>query len=131
MSVRDAIVVIIVFGMFFWTPSMSDHLLRKHKVKILGEVLVPIVMPIIAGVGFYKQDWEMGVFGLTALAGYLLGLWYVRNKKEKVASFSYYTLTAESARTTSPDLLVKAMNDCRSDSGAYLVAKPNSNDVLT
>lgn len=81
MDVGDVIVAVIVFGMFFWTPSMSQYLLRKHKVKVLGEELVPIVMPIIAGIGFYKQEWEMGMFGLMASAGYLLGLWYVRSKR--------------------------------------------------
>lgn len=123
MGIRDVIVDAIIFGAFFWTPSMSAHLLRKHKLKILGEELVPIVLPIIAGVGLYKQDWSVATFGVIASAGYFLGLWYVRNKKATSASFSYYTLTPESARNTPSDLLIKAMNDCRSDSGAYLAAK--------
>jgi len=122
-SARDVIVGVIILGAFFWTPTMSAHLLRKHKLKILGEELVPIVLPIIAGVGLYKQDWSTAMFGVVSSAGYFLGLWYVRSKNAKAASFSYYTLTPESARDTPPDLLVKAMNDCRPDSGAYLAAK--------
>lgn len=102
---------------------MSAHLLRKHNLKVLGEGLVPIVMPIIAGIGIYEQDWSMATFGVMASAGYFLGLWHVRSKKAKAVSFSYYTLTPESARDTPSDLLVKAMNDCRPDSGAYLTAK--------
>jgi len=117
------IVGLIVFGAFFWTPTMSAYLLRKHKLKILGEELVPIVLPIIAGVGVYKQDWSTAMFGVMASAGYLLGWWYVRVQKAKASSFSYYTLTPESARHTASDLLVKAMNDCKPDSGAYLTAK--------
>lgn len=123
MSIRDVIAGVIVFGAFFWTPAMSAYLLRKHNVKILGEELVPIALPIIAVVGVYKQDWSTATFGVMASAGYILGLWYARFKKRKAASFSYYTLTPESARNVESDLLTTAMNDCRSDSGAYLVAK--------
>ena len=82
-DLRDVIVSIIVFGMFFWTPTMSNFLLRKHNVKILGEELVPIALPIIASVGFYQQDWFMGIFGLIASAGYFIGLWHVHKKKAK------------------------------------------------
>ncbi|MGH8751989.1 MAG: hypothetical protein ACREUV_09835 [Burkholderiales bacterium] len=123
MSIRDIIAGLIVFGAFFWTPTMSAYLLRKHNVKILGEVLIPIGLPIIAAVGVYKQDWSTATFGVMASAGYYLGLWYVRVKKRKAASFSYYTLTPESARDVESDLLTKALNDCRPDSGAYLAAK--------
>ena len=122
MSIRDVIAGLIVFGAFFWTPTMSAYL-RKQNVTILGEVLAPIVLPIIAAVGVYKQDWSTATFGVMASAGYFLGLWYVRAKKRKAASFSYYTLTPESARGVESDLLTKAMNDCRPDSGAYLAAK--------
>jgi len=109
--------------MFFWTPAMSNHLLRKHKMKILGEELVPIVLLIIAGVGFYQRDWSMGMFGLIASAGYFFGLWYVHKKRRRSASSSYSTLTPESARKEPSDFLIKAMNDCRPDSGAYMAAK--------
>lgn len=123
MSTRDLIVGLIVFGVFFWTPTMSAYLLRKHKLKVLGEELVPIALPIIAGFGVYKQDWSTATFGVMASAGYFLGLWYVRSQKAKTTSFSYYTLTSESARHTATDLLIKALNDCSPDSGAHLVAK--------
>ncbi|HLQ01007.1 MAG TPA: hypothetical protein VK143_01770 [Burkholderiales bacterium] len=123
MSVRDIIVSVIVLGMFFWTPVMSRHLLRKYNTKLLGEELALIGLPIIAAVGFYKQDWETAMFGLTASTGYFLGLWYVRKKKVKTTSSSYYTLTPDSARNEPSDFLVKAMNDCRPDSGAYTAAK--------
>ena len=51
MSFRDVIAEVIVFGAFFWTPTMSAYLVRKHNVKILGEELIPIVLPIIAEIG--------------------------------------------------------------------------------
>ena len=82
-GLRDVIVSVIVFGMFFWTPTLSNLLLKKHNMKILGEELVPIILPIIAGVGFYQRDWSTGMFGLIASAGYFLGLWYARKKKAK------------------------------------------------
>lgn len=123
MSIRDIIAGFIVFAGFFWTPTMSAYLLRKQNVKILGEELAPIVLPIITAVGVYEHDWPMATFGIIASAGYFLGLWYVCVKRRKAASFSYYTLTPESARNVESDLLTKAMNDCRPDSGAYLAAK--------
>lgn len=123
MGARDIIVGLIVLGVFFWTPTLSAHILRKHKLKILGAELVPIVLPIIASVGIYKQDWQTAMFGISASVGYFLGLWHARTQKAKAASFSYYTLTPESARDVASDLLVKAMNDCKPESGAYLAAK--------
>lgn len=116
LGIRDVIASVIVFGMFFWTPAMSNHLLHKYKMKILGEGIAPIVLPIIAGVGFYQRDWSMGMFGLIASVGYFLGLWHVRNKKAKSMSSSYYTLSPESARNEPSDYLIKVMNDCRPDS---------------
>lgn len=35
----------------------------------------------------------------------------------------YSELTPESAKTQSSQFLVRALNECRSDSGAYIVAK--------
>jgi len=81
-GIRDVIVNVIVFGMFFWTPTMSNYLLRKYKVKVLGEELVPIVLPIIAGILLYQREWSMGIFALIASVGYFMGLWYVHTKSE-------------------------------------------------
>ena len=81
-GLREVIVSVIVFAMFFSTPTLSKHLRRKHKIKILGEELVPIILPLIAGVGFYQQDWSMSIFGLIASAGYFFGLWYVHKKMQ-------------------------------------------------
>jgi hypothetical protein len=45
---------------------------------------------------------------------------YVTRSK---ATFSYATLTPDSARDASTEWLVKAMNECRPDSGAHLAAR--------
>ena len=77
------IVVAITFGMFFWVPVLSRDILQIYNIKILGMELLLIFLPIIAVVGFYERDWFIGMFGLSASAGYFFGLRYVHKQKGK------------------------------------------------
>jgi hypothetical protein len=75
-TIRDVIVFTVVFLAFFFTPAMSNYALRKFNFgSTTLTVIIPLGLPLIAVVGFYQGDWQMGVFGLTATAGYLAGLW--------------------------------------------------------
>ncbi len=52
-------------------------MVRTYNIRILGEELILVVGPIIAVAGFYTGDWQMGMFGVMASAGYACGLWYL------------------------------------------------------
>ena len=79
------VVFVFVFGLFYATPFVSVILARKHKIRLAGEQVVLLVLPIIAAVGFFRGDWATAVFGLVALAGYFLGLRHSRSKRRSAA----------------------------------------------
>ncbi len=76
-SLRHAILFPLIFFGFFATPMMVEYMVRKYKVRLVGVELVALMAPVLAFVGFYKGDWETGIFGMCAWAGLWLGFWYV------------------------------------------------------
>ena len=76
-GLSELIIGIIVFGVCFWSPTLASVLRRKQKVAIVGQELLPILLPSIAGISFYEEDWFFGSLGTIASVGYFLGLWYV------------------------------------------------------
>lgn len=80
LTLWDVVVSAIIFGLFFYTPILSDIMVRTYNIKILGEELILVIGPIIAFAGFYTGDWQVGMFGVMASAGYASGLSYLHKR---------------------------------------------------
>ena len=79
----DVLGVIGGLGAFFLVPIGTEIMKKRYRIRVLGQELAGLVLPIIASVGFYKRDWEMGMFGLIASVGLFLGFWYIHKKNPR------------------------------------------------
>lgn len=78
--VQFVIVCAVFVGLAYWLPAMCDYMLRKHNMKVLGQELAPLGFLLFAGAGVYEQEWRLVVYGVAALAAYLLGLWRLKRR---------------------------------------------------
>ena len=74
-GVREATIYLAAFAVFFACPLLNEYMHRKWKTRVLGLELAALILPAIAGVGFYEGSRETGLFGLFATAGMWLGIW--------------------------------------------------------
>lgn len=78
LGVKELVIFVIGFGVCFAIPSMVDQMVRKHRVRLVGPELIPIAMPLLAVFSYYNGESEIGVFGVAATVGYLVGVWRLK-----------------------------------------------------